>query len=217
MKDCVYSSLREETLQLFSSIRTAIMGEVGGALIVVSAMFTVKAPLGSAALLLVSCGLVIFTTSLVQHWFLQALRQSTYLLFAHDLPMLMSQPPGELSDAWLLASRSESMYRREHRPSSGPQIHLGGDLERAIDQQFWLLGFATLATLINLRLASLYSAHQLSLVLLLLTPAAATAIFLLVRRRAVQSYAPAVSASWHSYFSYRRQRDLLYAQTLERS
>jgi|GEM_PF-5396391 len=155
MKDCVYSSLREETLQLFGAVRTIAIGEVGAMLIIVSAMLDVKSPLGIAALLFTACGLLVFTTTLGQHWFLQALRQSSYLFFAYELPAFRENPERNLQDFWLLASRSESAYRRKTSAGEkGPHIHMGGDLERFIDQQLWLLCFAAIAACVVLVLRS---------------------------------------------------------------
>ncbi len=219
MKDSVYSSLREETLQLFSAVRTVAIGEVGAMLIIVSTMLNLKSPLGTAALFFTACGLLVFTTRLGQHWFLQALRQSTYLFLAHDVAEFRNTSRSNLQDYWILASRSESAFRKKHAGSGkGPHIHMGGDLERFIDQQIWLLGFAALAALVAFVLAfsaPAHGAHTLVAAMAAVSMLIVTAAYVFVQRRAVQDYAPKLAEFWKIYLENREEHDLAYLKGVD--
>ncbi len=219
MKDCVYSSLREETLQLFSAVRTLAMGEVGAMLAIVSAMLNVKDFLGAVALLFTASGLLVFTTTLGQHWFLQALRQSSYVFFAHEVPAFRQNAGLNMQDLWILASRSEGEFRKNNSAKEpGPHIHMGGDLERFIDQQFWLLGFAVLAAIVATCLhwpKSGPQGYEFLQDVLAGIIAVVTVAFLFVQRRAVSEYSRALARFWHAYLADRESNDCKYLKKVE--
>lgn len=108
--DPTYSGLRQEMTQTFYAFRQLISAEYAAYAYVLVALLQAAR---LETMMLFDCllaGLVIIVTLLGRSWFLQAVRQGSYLLAAFELPARNASEAADAAAYWILANRSFSLY-----------------------------------------------------------------------------------------------------------
>jgi exosortase/archaeosortase len=146
----VYNSLRAEATQGFTAVRQLAVGESAAIAIVLVELLRSKSLYAIVACEVVIVGLVYFAARSGRDWYIQATRQLSYVLVAHELPERQNaktQGPTSFPH-WILADRSESFYHthirddgqlgRQQQPAF--RTHLPGrELHTFLVHQFWLV------------------------------------------------------------------------------
>ena len=230
-RNTVYASVREEAMQLFATVRTLAVGEFAAYLVVLSTMLQSGQVLTVIALLVTAYGAVVFTTRMGQHWFLQALRQNTYLFVAFELPSREENRASDHRELWILAGRSEAWEKppapetdaeaRNPEPSAiepaggGSRVRFAGDLRQFLHLQLALVftvAIAGIFTLVRLWSSSPANERIVDVVAVAVGSLASvlTLVYLKVQLAKVDSHGPAILEQWLKYTKHRSARDEAY-------
>ncbi len=171
MNDQAYAAIRQEMTQTFSTFRQLTMAQYAAYPVLLAALMnatTVGATLLFASLL---AALVVVVTVLGRSWFLQAVRQASYILVAFELPALAATPDGDRAGYWILANRSFARYLKTDRRDT---FHFPSrELRHFLVQQLVLAGVAVVVVVL---LALIDPGRQLQALSLDARPYAAPAI-----------------------------------------
>jgi hypothetical protein len=105
-----YTGIRTEITQIFSSFRQLMLGEYAVYPILLAALLQAGTVRGALIFSTLQAALIVVVVSLGRSWFLQGVRQASYLLVAFELPALSKDPMGNRAAYWILANRSFAKF-----------------------------------------------------------------------------------------------------------